>query len=254
MPIPLNSEVLGSENDKTILILHGLFGSIANWRSIARYFADNYRVVSLDLRNHGRSPWCENMRYVDLAGDVVAFMESNSIQNPHVIGHSMGGKTLMTLLQRSSIEVDRPFVIDIAPVKYEHDHSVLLTAMESVDLTRLKSRKEIDAQLASSIAENGLRQYLMQNLIRTEERYEWRINLKSIHRNIYYLIDYEETILSNSRVVFIRGEHSEYILPEHHSQIHRLFPNAQIESIADCGHWLHVEKPGRLVEIIESCL
>ncbi len=254
MHVPLNSEVLGQENGKTILILHGLFGSIANWRSIARYFAGNYRVISLDLRNHGRSPWHENMRYVDLAGDVAAFMESGSIQNPHVIGHSMGGKTLMTLLQRFSIGIDRSFVIDIAPVHYDHDHSALLGAMEAVDLTGLKTRKEIDTQLARSISENALRQYLMQNLARTKDRYEWRINLKSIRNNIRYLIDYEETAISDSRIVFIRGEQSDYVLPGHHARIHSLFPNAEIRSIGDCGHWLHVEKPGELVQLIESRL
>ncbi len=254
MPIPLNSEVLGPENDKTILILHGLFGSIANWRSIARYFAGNYRVISLDLRNHGRSPWHENMRYVDLAGDVAAFLESNSIQKPHVIGHSMGGKTLMTLLQRFNIEIDIPFVIDIAPVKYNHDHDALLGAMEAVDLTNLKTRKEIDSQLAKSIAENALRQYLMQNVTRNKDRYEWRINLKSISNNSSYLIDYKDTKIVNSRIVFIRGAQSDYVLPRYHDQIHSLFPNAQIESIAECGHWLHVEKPGQFVQIIESWL
>ncbi len=254
MSIPLNSEVLGPENEKTILILHGLFGSIANWRSIARYFADNYRIISLDLRNHGRSPWHENMRYVDLAGDVAAFMESNSIQKPHIIGHSMGGKTLMTLLQRFNIEIDVPFVIDIAPVQYGHDHDVPLGAMESVDLAGLETRKEIDSQLAKSVAENALRQYLMQNLVRNKDRYEWRINLKSIRNNMSHLIDYKKTGIADSRVVFIRGEQSDYVLPEHHDQIYHLFPNAQIRSIADCGHWLHVEKPGELVQIIESRL
>ncbi len=254
MSIPLNSEVLGPENDKTILILHGLFGSSTNWRNIARRFADNYRVIRLDLRNHGRSPWHKDMRYVDLAGDVAAFMESNSIQKPHVIGHSMGGKTLMTLLQCFNIEIDVSFVIDIAPVQYNHDHSALLEAMETVDLVNLKTRKEIDSQLAKSIAENALRHYLMQNLIRNKDRYEWRINLKSIRHNIGHLIDYEENRVSDSRIVFVRGEQSEYVLPEHHDQIHSLFPNAQIRSITDCGHWLHVEKPAELIEIIESCL
>ena len=254
MPVPLNYEILGKENDKTILILHGLFGSIANWRSIARYFAGNYRVISLDLRNHGKSPWHENMRYTDLAGDISAFMELNSIQKPHVIGHSMGGKTLMTLVQRLDIEIDLPFVIDIAPVKYNHNHDALLEAMESVDLTNLETRKEIDSQLARSIADNALRQYLLQNVTRNKDRYEWRINLKSISNNIQYIYDYEEERVVHSNIVFIRGEQSDYVLPKYHDQIHSLFVNAEIRSIADCGHWLHAQKPGELVQIIESYL
>ena len=44
-----------------LAILHGLFGSGRNWATIAQRLAAHYRVIALDLRNHGASPWAETM-------------------------------------------------------------------------------------------------------------------------------------------------------------------------------------------------
>ena len=42
-----------------ILIAHGLFGSARNWGVIAKRLSDSRRVITVDMRNHGESPWIE---------------------------------------------------------------------------------------------------------------------------------------------------------------------------------------------------
>ena len=56
-----------------LIILHGLFGSSANWRSIAQCLTKSYAVDRVDLRNHGASPWHDTMDYLDMADDVSYF-------------------------------------------------------------------------------------------------------------------------------------------------------------------------------------
>ena len=254
MSVKLNHETLGQVDSPSIIILHGLFGSISNWRKIAKHFSKQYQVISLDLRNHGNSPWHERMTYEDLAGDVNTFILENSIIKPHIIGHSMGGKTLMTLIQSSDIKIGASFVIDIAPVKYDRSHDYLLKAMESIDLTDFTTRSEIDAELAKTVQEYGLRQYLMQNLIRDGACYKWRINLKSIISNMAYIIDYNKLNSCNNKIIFVKGEQSDYINSNYFERIYALFPSAKIETISDAGHWLHAEKSGELITIIEKHL
>src|SRR6202021_1669604 len=79
-----------------VVILHGLFGAARNWAGIARRLAQQYRVIALDLRNHGASPWAPAMGYAEMAEDVRAAMRKRGHPRYALIGHSLGGKGAMT--------------------------------------------------------------------------------------------------------------------------------------------------------------
>ncbi len=254
MSLKLHFEETGTGNGPAVIILHGLFGSASNWRSIARMLSGRFHVFSLDLRNHGKSPWHDDMRYEDMAGDVAGFIAANALDAPIVIGHSMGGKTAMTLAQGSFPVLGKVFVVDIAPVPYRHNHDTLVEAMESVDFAVQNSRSAIDRQLSKFIDEAPLRQFLMQNLERRDGKLAWRLNLASIVYHLPVLLDYRAGPPVDHEMVFIAGTESDYLLAEHHNPIKSLFPNSAIESIHGAGHWLHAEKPDELVRIIQNHL
>ena len=88
-----------------LLIIHGLFGSSRNWRSLGKQFAQHYRVILPDLRNHGDSPFDPAIDYELLVKDVIGLMDELGIQSVHVLGHSMGGKVAMKLLIRCLISI-----------------------------------------------------------------------------------------------------------------------------------------------------
>ena len=73
------------------MILHGLFGSLRNWRSIGRRLETRFTVVLVDLRNHGQSPHHQGMSYGELADDVGALADRLNLASFHLLGHSMGG-------------------------------------------------------------------------------------------------------------------------------------------------------------------
>ena len=100
-----------------VVVLHGLFGSGANWRSVARALAPHHRVLCVDLRNHGHSPWTDSMDYLEMADDVRALIARQGLSRPTVVGHSMGGKTAMALALTSPASVGNLVVVDIAPVR-----------------------------------------------------------------------------------------------------------------------------------------
>ena len=60
---------------RAVVILHGLFGSLANWRSVARALSDRFTVYSVDLRNHGRSPWDPVHTYSAMTCDVAGVLD-----------------------------------------------------------------------------------------------------------------------------------------------------------------------------------
>ncbi len=153
-PLPLTYLEAGEANGGTpLLVLHGLFGSARNWQTLARRFAETRRVYALDLRNHGGAPWADGMSYPQMADDVLRFLDDRGFARANVVGHSMGGKTAMTLALRHPDRVARLVVVDIAPVAYTHTHAPYVAAMKAADLTACTRRQEVEAQLVAAVPE-----------------------------------------------------------------------------------------------------
>ena len=93
--LPLNVQRLGE--GPPLLITHGLFGSGTNWRTLARSLASRWDVLLVDSRNHGRSPHADSMTYAEMATDLIRVLDDAGLAHAHVLGHSMGGKAVMTL-------------------------------------------------------------------------------------------------------------------------------------------------------------
>lgn len=245
----LNFKTFGQ--GQPLIILHGLLGSLDNWQTLGKQFAEHYSVFIIDQRNHGRSPHSEAFSYPILADDLAAFMDENFISSAHILGHSMGGKTAMYFAMKYPDKVDKLIVADIAPVKYPEGHKVIFDALFSVDLKNVENRNEIDDQLKKTIPQFGVRQFLMKGLTRNEDReLTWKFNLKDLWANYTKILDTFETDEEfDHKTLFIKGANSDYILDEYHDDILKYFPEASFATIENAGHWLHAEKPKVFYEI-----
>ena len=252
--LPLHFRKYGDPAAPKLIILHGLFGAGVNWRSIAARLAASHEVFCPDLRNHGQSPWHEQMGYADMAGDVARFIAEQELHRPALLGHSMGGKIAMVLAQARRIELARLVVVDIAPVAYRPDrHLELIDAMCALNVDAA-DRKEIDAALAARIPDQATRQFLAQNLRKDGERYCWRLNLAAIRQHMAALAAYGYDGESAVDALFIAGANSDYLRPAAHGEIRRRFPNARFETVENAGHWLHAEQPERFVALCGAFL
>lgn len=240
----------------SLLILHGLFGSSVNWNSIAKNLARDYRVWSLDLRNHGESPHTETMDYEHMAEDVRVFMERHQLGEASIIGHSMGGKVAMVLALLNASLVRRLVVVDIAPVAYEHEWDWILDPLEHIDLGSITSRAAADEQLQDHIKNPAIRAFLLQNLRSSPQGYHWRINLSAIRDNLPSItgFDVREPAPYLGQSLFLHGERSPYVRDEYQAQILRYFPNAEIRAVSNAGHWVHAEQPGEFLQQVREFL
>ena len=185
-----------------------------------------------------------------MASDIVKYISDHQLQRPNLIGHSMGGKTVMAMLQNFSLSIAQAIILDIAPVGYQHDHDQLLDAMHILDLKSLESRSQADLLLSEQISEAGIRQFLLQNLAREGSGFRWRINLAAISANRSLIFSYPGGEIVTEKVIFIAGEQSDYIQPAHYPALKSHFPNAEIAHIAGAGHWLHAEQPAALLKLL----
>jgi pimeloyl-ACP methyl ester carboxylesterase len=163
-----------SGNRPSLIIAHGLFGSGRNWGVIAKRLADSRHVITPDMRNHGTSPRASTQSYRDMAGDLAELIEA--VGGPvDLCGHSMGGKTAMTLALLRPELIRTLIVADIAPVAYSHTQSMFIDAMRQVDLATLTRRSEAEAQLAAAGVEPALQSFFTQSLDVPNKA--WRLNL-----------------------------------------------------------------------------
>ncbi|TVR78735.1 MAG: alpha/beta fold hydrolase [Rhodospirillales bacterium] len=259
MPVSMAFSEVGS--GEPIVIVHGLFGSGRNWQATARDLArDGYRVMTVDLRNHGRSPWTPTMRLAELADDLAAFLDERGLVDATVLGHSVGGKAAMLMALAHPERVQALIVVDIAPVRYAHSFLGHVEAMQAVDLSALERRAEVADRLQPAIPDAPTRQFLVQNLVRRHGRLAWRLNLEAIAAAMPDLTGFPDPPAGtlgeryDGRVLMIRGAESDYIAPEHQSAIFHLFPQAEFAVIPGAGHRPHVEQPKAFRERVRTFL
>ncbi|MBM4255344.1 MAG: alpha/beta fold hydrolase [Deltaproteobacteria bacterium] len=235
-----------------LVILHGLFGSLENWRTLSKAFAQSFQVFALDQRNHGRSPHSEVFDYQAMLEDVHEFIYQHELPTIHLLGHSMGGKVAMQFALTYPDLVDKLVIVDIAPKVYPPGHDDVFAGLFACDPATIRSRQEADAALTPHLPDLTLRQFLLKNLERNEGgSFQWRINLDGIHRNYHEML---KTFAANGTfakpTLFIRGENSGYIRDHDLVTIREIFPAAQLTTIANTGHWVHSEAPQEFARIV----
>ena len=240
-----------------LLILHGLFGSGQNWRTLAkRVLAPHFQVWAVDLRNHGQSPHTDEFSYEAMADDIIMLIEDEAPGSVHLLGHSLGGKVAMHVALKAPHLIEKLVVVDIAPKAYNARHSDILDALVSLDLSTMPNRNAIDEALSSGIPNAMVRQFLLKNAQRNPQGgFEWKINLDAINANYHRVNETIEGYSPNpGPTLFIRGGKSSYIQDDDLPCIESLFPNTSLVTIEEAGHWVHYEAPKPFSEALRTFL
>ncbi len=237
-------------NGSPLILLHGLFGSSDNWM----WFAKNLSallplsVYTVDLRNHGRSPHHPVFSMEALIDDLANFIVQNDIENPILMGHSLGGKIILNYLKEPiSVDTKSVIIADMGMRNYEmrYHHVELLDLMKNAPMEDFSDRKEIEYYFSTKILSQRLAQFVLKNIKRNaENKFSWKINLEAIDLYLEGLIgkvDFENPI--EIPALFIKGADSDYINNIDKEIILQHFKNPQIVEIHNAGHWLHADNP-----------
>ena len=236
-----------------MVILHGMLGQGRNWLSVGRLLSPRFRVITLDLRNHGQSPRGEPMDYHAMAADVAETMEHNGIGATAAVGHSMGGKVAMTLALTQPQRVRRLAVVDTAPVDYPPQNLPLVRALRAVDLAQARGRADVDLALRAAVPDNPTRAFLLQGLQSSEDGLTWKCDLEIMERYMPALSGFPvfgpQTTYPGP-TLFVAGARSDHIRPEHERRIALLFPGWRIVRVRAAGHWVHADQPQAMATVL----
>lgn len=244
LPMKLFFRKLGE--GQPFIILHGLFGQSDNWQTLGKEFAKTYEIYLVDLRNHGLSPHSEEWNYELMSNDILELVNENKLNRVILLGHSMGGKVAMQFALEHPEKLDKLIIADMAPKYYPPHHHKIIEGLKSINFEIIKTRKEAEQQLSFFIDDFGTRQFLLKNLYwKNESELAWRFNLGVISKKIEAV---GETFNNNDKkclvpTLFLRGERSNYILDSDLLHIRSIFPNSDLRTIKNAGHWIHADQP-----------
>ena len=231
---------------KPLLIIHGYLGMSDNWKTLATQFvSEGFQTHALDLRNHGRSFHSDEFTYEAMVQDILEYCQGNNLDKVSIIGHSMGGKLAMFFASKYPEMIDKLIIADIGPKYYRPHHQDIMEGLNAVDFSKKPERSEVEELLKPHIPDFGTRQFLMKSLYWVEPgQLGFRFNLPVFNENIENIGEaLPENATFEKPTLFLRGEKSNYIKDEDFGTIKKHFPNSEIKTIANAGHWLHAENP-----------
>lgn len=236
-----------------LILVHGLFGDKDNLNGIRRLLNQHYHTINIDLRNHGHSPWDTQMDYPSMQQDLLDLLDDLQLEKVVLIGHSMGGKVIMQLALTHPERVKALTVLDMSPVAYaEAHHTQVFAGLAAVSSTEnLQTRQQADLVLSQQVIDPGVRQFLLKSFDAHKPGY-WRFNREVLFTHYSSLMGWHnpQQRTYQGPTLFLRGGQSPYMAEQYFPQIQQQFPNAQGKLLAECGHWLHAEKPQRVASFI----
>ncbi|WP_447635138.1 alpha/beta fold hydrolase [Flavobacterium microcysteis] len=231
---------------KPLLILHGFLGMSDNWKTFAgQIAAEGFQLHILDLRNHGRSFHSDIFTYEAMVQDVFEYCQEHGLDKVSILGHSMGGKVAMFFATTYPEKVEKLIVADIGPKYYRPHHQDILAGLNAVDLSQKPDRSQVEEILKEYVSDFGTRQFLMKSLYWIEPgQLAFRFNLPVFNEQIDNIGKaLPDNALFEKPTLFLRGGNSNYIKDEDFETIRRHFPNSEIKTVPNAGHWLHAENP-----------
>lgn len=235
-----------------IVVLHGVFGSSDNLYTACKSIAEaGFTVYSLDARNHGQSDHEAGHSYENMAADLNDFLKINNIENPIILGHSMGGKTALKYTQAYE-NFSKLIVVDIAPRFYKMHHMHILEGLNAINLEQLNSRKDAEDIFANYVNDAAERQFILKNLFRNDAGgFSWRINLPVLTKEILEVgIEIELNKEIAKPTLIIRGSESNYVSNNDFEDIKKAYTNAKLVTIEGANHWVHATNHKEFVDSV----
>lgn len=248
-----------------LILLHGIFGSKANTRTVSKQLAERLTrdIYALDLRNFGSSPHAKRLDYPSLSADVEQWIDNQDFkEKPILVGHSMGAKTAMALALRRPELPKFVVSVDNAPISFGNTGSKFGKYINQLRVALEKHKyndiKDVDAELAKVEPNKVIRQFLLMNMNRGKknEPVTSKIPLDiigdAVNKGFIASWPYDSNVQRwTGPVLFIRGTESHYIPDEVIPEIAAQFPDFEIRDI-ESGHWVISEKPKEFMDVLQE--
>ncbi len=260
------SESLSTRPTGTLYALHGFLGSGRNWTSIARRLAElrpDWRIVLVDLRLHGdsrRLPAPHSL--VSCAEDIIRMNDRFSWgdQPTCLLGHSFGGKVALAatlVLRPPPVQI---WVIESTPAPFPAaGSSARMLRLLARSPARFADRDEAIAWIQAGGFDEPTARWMAMNLRRKKDDWAWQLDVSGLHdlladfarADLWSIV---ESVPPGIAVRFVQAEHDSILSDEAYERLERLEACGEAIHVSRLpgGHWLHVDNPDGLLELLAA--
>ncbi|MCL0044581.1 alpha/beta hydrolase [Dehalococcoidia bacterium] len=230
-----------------LLLLHGLQDCGASWKFFVPWITESYRVLALDHRGHGDSPWASDGSYGldDYVEELTEVIDALDLHNLTLIGHSAGAKNAFIYASKHSSRLRRLVIVDMDPDALNHGSASMFQ--------RYRAEPDIWENLDAVVERLRLREpRTSEKILRhhaialTNERPDGSMVWK---RDKALVMGYERPdaweMLGkiDCPTLLIRGIDSPLLSHDVAIRMKGKIPNCELVELDDSGHWCYDENP-----------
>ena len=231
-----------------ILFIHGLGSSTLDWEHQISFFEKHYKILSIDLRGHGKTLGSDEKYSISLfANDVAAFLNEKKVK-VHIVGISMGG------LVAFQLAVDYPELVQSMVII----NSVVELPMDNPKVRKVIRLRKIvprimGMKMMGKVIGKKVFPYPHQGDLRVLIATRWATNkmkdyLKSVNALAGWTV--KDHIHKIEQPVLVLGGDNDYTTKAEKQEYTNLLPNASLAIIPDTGHAVTMENPKAVNRII----
>ncbi len=257
----------GSAPPWTIAFLHGILGSGSNWRTFARRLVDakpGLRAVLVDLRKHGASQDFAPPHTLAACAEDLVELEKVVGRFDGVFGHSFGGKVGLEYAQVRR-DLDVLWVLDSSPAarpdRRGSESTVKIVKMLDTLPARFDSREAFITYVEEQGTDRSIAMWLAMNVRPSPDGgYAMRVDVAAMRallddyfaRDAWPIIDDGER---TTKIHIVVGDRSSVLDHGERARANRVvaeYPDRTWVHLIDAGHWIHVDAPDALFELVAS--
>jgi pimeloyl-ACP methyl ester carboxylesterase len=245
---------------RTLVLLHGNSANAWWWDPVAQVTSPDYRLLALDQRGHGDSEWARPAAYspLDYARDLERFVEHVSArrEKPVVVGHSMGGLSVLAYARRSPESSRGVMAIDVA-LTSSRGRDRYLSRLKALPLVTYPDLDTAKARFRLMPSEGGIATEILheiaeKSLARTDDgRWTLKFDRESfLGGDGLAVLDTIREI--RTPTMLVRAERSKIMTVEGVEAARIANPEVRVVTIPDAHHHVLLEKPDAVARVIEE--
>ncbi|XP_068623850.1 sn-1-specific diacylglycerol lipase ABHD11-like [Battus philenor] len=217
--------VLATQDDAPLIILHDLLSNKKQWSSIGKTINNLSKraVITVDLRNHGKSPHTRSNTYEEMTADLQKLLQKLSIEKAYFLGHGIGGKATMCTALLAPEAVAGMMIIDISPAsspkQFQDLYAEILTSMKEIKFksgsTLVTAKSEAKKILKNSKFDDLTVDVILSNIVlKTHNIVGWSCNLDVLIKYFHYVVSFPKNLKGKiyyGPTIFIGGQLSEFL-------------------------------------------
>lgn len=251
---------------EVILLLHGMAGSSATWRSVIGPLSRKYRVIAPDLIGHGQSA---KPRSDYSLGAFAVFLrdllDELGVTSATMVGHSLGGGVAMQFTYQHPDYCQRLILISSGGLGQEVGLTLRLLSAPGAELILpIIAPSPVLAggeKVRSWLARFGVQTPRGDEIWSAYSSFADKETRHSFLRTLRSVVDYRGQsvsalnrlgVKSDTPTMAIWGDQDAIIPVEHAFAAHEARPGTRLEVLTGVGHFPQVERPTEVVDLIDD--